>query len=220
MGTKQPLLNTYGNGVAKMNKERFATAILVLGEAYRQKVTDLTVRAYELVLSDLPVDVVEAACAKAMRVSKYFPSAYELREFAGVIPEKTRAAIAWESVESAVRIHGGYTTVLFDDPVVNAVIRNLGGWIHVCSLSIEEFNKWFRKDFESRYESFFQAQRGIMEPLIGLHEKQNRGTGEPFDHCPRKLIATKLPVHEAGPLKALQIRFQEKRKQITDRRSS
>ena len=74
---------------------------------------------------------------------------------------------------NAIRDHGYYKSVTFDNPVTMAVIKKgWGGWMKVCELRDEEI-KWFRKDFVPIYKAY--STQGIKRygHLIGFHEDHN-----------------------------------------------
>jgi len=92
-------------------------------------------------------------------------------------PERS-ALLAWTEVEEAVSRIGRYETVQFADPVINAVIRNLGGWISLCDQDLDE--PWMQKEFERRYLAYSEVGAGLNEPLPGLLQIQNKGhRGDP-----------------------------------------
>ena len=92
-------------------------------------------------------------------------------------PERS-ALLAWTEVEEAVSKVGRYETVQFADPVTNATIRNLGGWIWICDQNLDE--PWTQKEFERRYLAYSEIGAGLNEPLPGLLQIQNKGhRGDP-----------------------------------------
>jgi len=167
-----------------MNKDKQQLAFLIglLGETFRQKVTATTITAYNMALGDVPIEALETAVRRAMVECTFFPSARELRDMAGVMSLDARTLRAWEVFERAVVQHGYYASVNFDDPVLNATVRNLGGWIYVSEMGAEELDKWLRKDFERVYKTFCQQGVGNEQsaPLVGWHEKNNRHGGYPI----------------------------------------
>lgn len=181
--------------------ERFRNCITALAEAYRQKITPATLLGYEMGLDDLPISSIERAVRKAIRTCKFMPAAVELRELAGEIPASARAALAWAAFERGVMEQGGYRTVLFDDPLINATVRNLGGWMRVCELPASEFDKWLRKDFERVYNAYAASGVGreAMIPMCGICSQTNSGLGYE-DYNPPVLIETGLPAHPDVPL--------------------
>jgi len=92
-------------------------------------------------------------------------------------PERS-ALLAWTEVEEAVSSVGRYETVQFTDPVINATIRALGGWISLCDQNLDE--PWMQKEFERRYLAHSEVGAGLNEPLPGLLQIQNKGhRGDP-----------------------------------------
>lgn len=64
--------------------ERKVTAACVgmLGEAFRQKVSDATIRAYEIGLDGMTAESIEQATARSIRECRWMPVPAELRAFA------------------------------------------------------------------------------------------------------------------------------------------
>jgi hypothetical protein len=66
---------------------------------------------------------------------------------------RTQALQAWSAVVQAVRQVGGYSSVVFDDPVIHAVITDMGGWLNLCAMTVDELP--FRgHDFTARYAGY------------------------------------------------------------------
>ena len=99
----------------------------------------------------------------------------------------TQGMRAWAVVERALRSVGSYQTVVFDDPLIHAVISDMGGWIKLCQTPADELP--FRaRDFERAYSAF--KHRREMPPypakLIGIAEADNAAAG--FKVAPPVLI--------------------------------
>jgi len=155
---------------------------------------------YYLGLADLPMASIERAVQRAIREAKFMPSVAELREMAGVMLPADRVVAAWGVFARAATQHGYYTSVSFDDPLINATVRNLGGWIRVSDLKSEEFDKWFRQQFEKVYLTLLRtgASAEAAAPLTGWHDQQN-GLHGYTDRIQQPLrIACDLPPHREG----------------------
>lgn len=184
------------------DRKRLAVAVGTLGEAYGRAVTKVTIKAYEIGLAGLPIAAIEHAARRAIAERRFMPVPSELRELAGVMSPEDRAILAWGAVAKAVARHGYYDSVDFDDKIINAAIRNLGGWTEIAVRFNEEEEKWARKDFERVYISMMRS--GVNAEhigyLSGFFEQDNRGRGFE-DHVPQvELIATGLPPHAPGML--------------------
>jgi hypothetical protein len=92
------------------------------------------------------------------------------------------ALIAWTKVDRAAMRVGQYQSVLFDDPVIHAVIRDMGGWAALCDV---RDNDWtFRgKEFQTRYRGY-RLRGSIGEyptHLVGIAEGHNSTRGFRID---------------------------------------
>jgi hypothetical protein len=187
---------------SKTRNERLAVAVAVLGETFGRQVTAVTIQAYEMGLDGIAIDAIERAVKRASGECRFMPVPSELRELAGEMPAKDRAIRAWSAAMRGVRLHGYYHSVNFDDPIINATIRSMGGWERFAErLEVEE-EKWLRRDFEAIYVSF--ATRGVSaeacEPLGGFLSRSNGAAGY-LDAVPEPvLVECGLPPHPAGVL--------------------
>lgn len=101
-----------------------------------------------------------------------------------------RALSALVKVERGMSLHGAYSTVIFDDPVIHAVIEELGGWIKSCQLKEDQFT-WWKKDFRERYEHHIKHGLEYYYPskLYGIFDMTNLTHGLPPQ--PPKLVGDK-----------------------------
>ncbi len=154
-----------------MSFETFVSGLTALFELFDRTPSDPLIELYWQALgSQMSETQFSAACAKASRACKYMPKPAELLEFAGIggkLDMSAKKAQAWEAVETAMRLHD-YTTPVDFGTLVNACVRNMGGWVRLCDRSVQEL-VWERKRFEELYEAFslqpFHAING--EPLTG-----------------------------------------------------
>jgi hypothetical protein len=88
------------------------------------------------------------------------------------------ALIAWSKVDRAVRTIGTYQTVVFDDPIIHAVIQDMGGWVEIGRKEEKEW-PFVAKEFENRYRGY-RTQGGVVDyprALVGIAEAQNSRGG-------------------------------------------
>jgi len=88
------------------------------------------------------------------------------------------AAQAWSKVDRAVRQVGPYRDVVFDDPIIHAVIADMGGWIALCNGTDEEWP--FRaNEFQKRYQGYSTMGGASEFPkyLDGISNAHNRIEG-------------------------------------------
>lgn len=157
------------------DKQKFAFAITALMELFGQEATKPRLHAYWLGLQALTIEQLNAAVQVAMARCKRLPLPYELMEFVGVVvDDDARANLAWGDVLRAVPL-GCYKHVDFEDKIINAVVRNLGGWVTFLERFCDaESEKWARLEFIRCYKSF--ARSGVngeaIKPLAGLSQAE------------------------------------------------
>ena len=171
-----------------------------LATTFRVEATEALAQGYWMALDDLPIEAVEQAIRSAMRGCERMPTGAELRKLTGEMTGAMRAVHAWGAVAKSISQHGAYASVSFDDPVINATIRNLGGWQKLCATEDEEL-KWVRKDFERVYGSLCVTGVSVesTQYLAGIHEQNNCAAGHQVKAPTR--IATGLPPHRDGMIR-------------------
>ncbi|CAH6961843.1 putative Bacteriophage protein [Vibrio chagasii] len=91
-----------------------------------------------------------------------------------------RALIAWSKVKKAIGEIGAHNSLVFDDPLIHAVITDMGDWVKICRTSDDEF-PFVAKEFERRYRSgLYNPPQSHPKKLVGISEQQNFSSG--FDH--------------------------------------
>jgi hypothetical protein len=174
-------------------EEKFAASITVLASTFNRELPAAAIEGYWIALKGLSDTEMAAATARALSECRFMPAPAELLALAGRGRSiDTEAAEAWEAVRCAVDVHD-YTDSVDFGPLVNAVVRNLGGWDRLCRLDLEALNVWARKEFERIYAAFAPKDPATLngDPHIGAM----RGKPVPIR------IGGKLPVRriEAAP---------------------
>jgi hypothetical protein len=149
-------------------------------------------KAYELGLRGMTASQVQFATQRALETCRFMPAPAELRDLVYMKPED-RAVKAWLAFEKAVKTHGYIRSVSFDDPVINAAVKALGGWEHCCSMTAREFDTFLQKRFQDTYCSL--ARSGVSEeqaaPLVGWIDRENALLG--YNPQPLCIVETGLP---------------------------
>lgn len=152
------------------DRTAFADTMTALQVAFGQPADPSVTASYWLFLGELDLPAFKAAAMKAGRELKFFPRPAELLALAGKGgPQAATAAAAeaWEAVRWARRVHS-YTTGVDFGALVNAVLRNMGGWLAFCDKS-DEAMVWERKKFEELYAAFSSRDHASLNggPLPG-----------------------------------------------------
>jgi len=162
--------------------------VVALGEAYRQRVSEVTANAYTSGLEGLSDEDVLRASKLALQRCKFFPSPVELRELAGEASQDQLAVHAWQDVQRAIP-HGSWKHIDFQDVVINATVRAMGGWPQfVGRFSDAENEKWARIEFLKLYKSMVGTLLSpeSSAPLAGLSEATSVN-GELVDPIPVRI---------------------------------
>lgn len=162
------------------DKKEFFKIIAGLGEMFGKTISDTLYELYWQALKDLSFEDFNKTANSLGQTTKFFPKPVEFRD--QVLPDiAAQASLAYAKLEKAFTQAGVYKTVVFDDPVIHAVVENLGGWVSYCNLPDEEL-KWYRKDFEKKYQDFAPLiVQGKIMPLVqlpGLYAADTHATSE------------------------------------------
>ena len=170
-----------------MNKNdynKFAKDITLLAEIHGKTISSAMIGLYFKTMEKFDIVDVNRAINGAASTLKFFPKPAELIELIGGKVED-RAEVELAKVIDAVRKHGAYSSIVFDDPVTMAVIQQgFGGWIKMCEDMLENEIKWFRKDFVKVYQAYHAQSVKTFGKLLGVHESQSRIEGREYSSGP------------------------------------
>jgi hypothetical protein len=173
------------------DKERFAQLMIGVAELYGKKLSNQLLNIYWAALTAYSLEEVNAALnrhALSPDVGQFMPKPADIvRCLEG--SSSTQALQAWTKVINAIKQVGAYSSVIFDDPLIHAVIYDMGGWIRLCQSKEDEAG--FRsREFEKRYSAYvLQPPTAYPAHLPGVIEQQNALAG--FAKEPPMLIGDK-----------------------------
>lgn len=160
------------------DREGFYKSLIALSHVFDKKISTEMSELYFDALKDMSVEDIAKACNILVRSVKFFPKPLEFRESMAINTDDLAAIAYGKFYKGMMRAHPG-RTLIFDDPIIHAVIENIGGW------NEELYNKWssikdevwLRKQFESLYQTY--AKCGVPdntpERLVGDCEAHNEG---------------------------------------------
>jgi Domain of unknown function (DUF6475) len=166
----------------------FAQVMASLGELYGKPVSGILVDLYWNALKRFDIHAIRQALHTHINNpdrGQFMPKPADLMRYLEG-SANTKALQAWSKVIYAMKHHGQYESLVFDDVLIHAVIHDMGGWIELCQVSDKELP--FRThEFERRYESYL-LRRPTTYPkqLMGLVEINNSARG--FELKPPILI--------------------------------
>lgn len=154
-----------------MTKTEFANSMAFLSAGVGKSLGAEQIAAWYELLGDLSVDELRRGIIETLRTHQFggIPAVGVIRKNAlgGVqtanLESNDRSLLAWNCVLDAIRTHGGYQTVKFDDPVIPAALRSIAqSWTALCETESEQLHTWKKKDFCQAYQSIL-ASRQVTE---------------------------------------------------------
>lgn len=181
------------------DKKQFKVTIAALAEALspNRSLSTAAQKLYWMALNDLPWQAVEKGMMRCLRETKIkaMPTPAEIREKSGAITIESAGVVAWSTLKQAILTIGYYKSVDFEDRVINAVIRSMGGWMAICDVPKPEFDKFYYHRFLKAYKAF--ADSGVSAEmghhLAGFAEDTNR-LSHPDRIKPPLLIGSKSSI--------------------------
>lgn len=168
--------------------DRFDALIQGVADCYGQTLTAQGIALRFKMLSQFDYVEVEKAALSIMASRKYtsMPTPADFLEYLGGGSVEDRAEVEAGKVLQAIGKHGGYSSVVFDDPTTQAVIvQAYGGWAQMCAeCGVEESEKWFRVNFAKTWAAYKRQGVQVFGVLAGIFEIQNTANGF-LEHIPQ-----------------------------------
>ena len=171
-----------------MTKEEFLNAMGMLSASVGREIPKPQATVWYQLVSDLTAEQFQAGIVETLRTNTFagLPPIGLIRQNAiGRQPaEQDRSLLAWDRVLEAIREHGGYQTVKFDDPAIHAAIRSCGGWVALCEQPTEQMITWTKKAFCDAYRAhiasgLLTAAAAARLPGIIAADRARDGYSEP-----------------------------------------
>ena len=159
--------------------KRFSMSLTAMSELYGKTVSEGAVVLWWKALEAFDIEQVEQAFAKAVQNpegGQFMPKPADIIKFmSGTTTDRARTA--WGKAFEAMQCVGAYQSVCFDDPVIHAVLQDLGGWTKVCRSDMNELSYLEHRFCESYRAYAGRPQVDYPAKLIGEYEAINRHEG-------------------------------------------
>lgn len=161
------------------DRESFAALMAGIGELYGKPLSSQLISIYWDGLSGYEFDEVKVAINLHVRnpdTGQFMPKIADVVKFVEG-NTLTQAMRAWQKVNDAMRRVGTYASVVFDDPIIHAVIQDMGGWQPLGLVSDDEW-PFKAREFEKRYQGYkVKPPESYPRKLLGIFEKENVSRG-------------------------------------------
>jgi hypothetical protein len=196
--------------MTEQDKKQFALIMTGVAENYGKSITSQGIALRFEMLSGYDLADVKRAAFAIMASRKYtsMPTVADFLEYLGGGSAEDKAEVEAGKVLEAIARRGSYASVVFDDPVTQAVIvQAYGGWPKLCvDCGVEESEHWFRKNFAKTWAAYSRQGVKLYGHLPGIVEIGNSAKGY-LEHIPKpELIGIPekaLAVLEAGQQQAI-----------------
>lgn len=166
--------------------KKFQALMYGIGEYYNREISEMLMEIYWEGLKQHEYEAVSRAAQLHMKNpegGQFFPKLGDFnRHLTGSNQDK--ALQAWAKVDKAVRTIGPYRSVVFDDPVIHAVIADMGGWIGLGNCSEETEWPFRQNEFAKRYRGIMDrgGVESYLAKLTGIADMHNRTIGKQNEH--------------------------------------
>lgn len=165
-------------------KEAFVDMMTAAAAIYGRDVSPTLIQLYWNALAPYDLSAVRQAFNRHVTnpdTGQFWPKPADLIRMLGG-SSLDAAMQAWATVERAIRLVGGYESVVFDDPIVHRCIDDMGGWQKLCEGTEDEL-PFVAKKFENLYRGYALRRENVAYPgrLIGRFEAKNRIQGHPVE---------------------------------------
>jgi hypothetical protein len=163
-----------------MTKQEFKAPFMGMCELYDKTPSEAVMSIYYEAVKHLDKKTWNQAVHAVISTNKYpsLPKPAEILEATGMnADEDAEGMLAIEKIKQAIREHGPYQSVVFDDPVIHMLIdRHDKGWPGLCELTQDE-HKWLFKDWTKLYKAYLRRPVSHSKRLMGVTERDNTPSG-------------------------------------------
>lgn len=163
----------------KNDRAILAEMLFGIAEVYTARLTEVGVKMYLSALDNYNIADIKSALNKVLKTKKYnkMPTIGEIVEYIEGTEDDIAEAEAAKAIKS-VQHYGCYYSMVFDDPVTQAVIDSFGGWIDFANQMTLDNQKYVRMEFIKKYKAFNRKgvkRFGKMHGIVERHNVQNKG---------------------------------------------
>ena len=163
----------------KHEAQEASQLLTVLSSTFNRELDEAGLTGYLMGMEDIPVSAIRTAVSRAIREQRFMPTVAELRRLAGEMDPEARAITAWACVRDQIGKVGAYRSITFTDGAINAAIRQLGGWVHLCEQTTEALDRTISHQFKKSYGALIQygMNEELAAPLFGICDQTNGHRG-------------------------------------------
>lgn len=186
----------------QQDRKKIVLSLVALADMCGRNLQEPTLAMWLKMLSPYTPEQVSEGITKVLANRKYstMPMPAEVIE-AIVGSSQDKGLMEAHRVLDTLRRVGSYESVVFDDPVTQAVIAEVfGGWVNLGETALEENRPFFEKQFTEAYQGFAKAGKRRGGFLMGRFD-----SSKPVAIGDKAQAAAVLQLGSAGPQRAKMI---------------
>lgn len=151
--------------MADLDFEVFEKGMAMMCVIANREPNDILLSTYYALLKDLDDEQFQRSVSNVLKDRKYttLPLPADIRESAlGKLDDE--AVLALAKLERATSTWGAYRSIIFDDPIIHAIVQSFGGWPAVCRMEVDEW-KFRRIEFLKVYKAFAPNLNRLQLPM-------------------------------------------------------
>ncbi len=142
-----------------MTDVKFTEGIILIEIITGKAFSEPQLNAYKTLLNDIPDELFVPGINSMLRerVFSNLPMPAEIRKFCLGTREddlNIRVSQAKNKLAGALESVGTYNTVVFDDPIIHLIVRDLGGWTKLGKMNREDYEKFLTFEFPKLYKGY------------------------------------------------------------------
>lgn len=158
---------------------KFTAMMAGIGELYGKTISSMLTEIYWKALQHFEMKDVQQAFEVHINnpdCGQFFPKPADVVRFIEGSGE-TKALQAWAKVYRAIIHVGSYQSIAYDDPIIHAVLEDMGGWIKLCSVKNDQM-PFCANEFQKRYMGFVNNKpKRHPKYFCGIAEIENARNG-------------------------------------------
>lgn len=153
-----------------MEDNTFLQGVSIIEEVTQKNFSDKQLEIYKMMLNDIDDKKFMEGIKKLLqeRVYSNLPQVAEIRQYClGTKEEELESKItkAGHDIKRAINGVGTHTSIVFDNPIIHLVIRDVGGWSTLGKMKLTELEKFITWELPKLYK-IYAGEKNKNIPLV------------------------------------------------------
>lgn len=152
-----------------MTRGEFHNIFKQFAQSHNMPMTDLLLESWSYAFLPMEKEQFLAAIFEFEKRCTEYPTPARMMRYAGAfgVSDEERANVAWGSVVTSIKRYGYMDHIEFDDPLIHAAVRHIGGMAYLRDLKEGQL-QYQRSPFIQAYVTAARTGVGDGSPLRGI----------------------------------------------------